>query len=128
MAFAIILTRFIAVLIVVAVIKTLSKRSRRRRAQRRTRELLVSPLSGLVLGAMFAGFQAIVQPESRHRIAEEQKEDSLDDLASPEPPGGRFFHQQLRQIRQGREVEELVVRSDFQPGGKNDTNTLKAGS
>lgn len=112
MAFAIILTSFIAALIVVAVASTLSKRSRRRRTQRSTRELIVSPLSGVVLGAMFAGFQAIVQPESRHRVVEEQKEDNLDDQSSPEPLGGRFLHQQLRQIRQGKEVEELVVRSD----------------
>ena len=118
MAFAIILIRFVAVLIVVAAVKTLSRRSRRRRAQRCTRELIVSPLSGLVLGAMFAGFESIVQPESRHRVVEEQKEDNLDDQRSPEPPGGRLFHQQLRRIRQGREVEGLLVRSDFQPSGK----------
>ena len=58
---------------------------------------------------MFLGFQAIVQPEVRHRIVEEQKEESTD---GDEPPGGRLFHQQLRQIRDGEEPEELTVRID----------------
>jgi hypothetical protein len=81
---------------------------RRRSAKRRTGELVISPLSGLAMGAMQLGLQAIVQPQAQHMIVEEQKEES--DASGMEPPGGRLFHEQLRRIRHGDEVEEVVVR------------------
>jgi hypothetical protein len=110
MTFGLILGRFLAVVLALGTVYALGHRHQRRKAQRTTRELVISPLSGLVLGAMLSGFQAIVQPESRHRIVQEQKEENLDDPTGHEPPGGRLFAQQLKRIRQGEEVEELNVR------------------
>jgi hypothetical protein len=81
-------------------------RRQRRRARRKTGELVVSSLSGLAMGAMLLGLQEIVQPQARHMIVEEMKETSVDD----EPLGGRVFHEQLRRIRRGEEVEEVTVR------------------
>jgi hypothetical protein len=69
-------------------------------------------MAGLVLGAMFLGFQAFYQPQVRHRIVEEQKEESIDDDSGDEPPGGRAFHEVLRRIRAGEEVDALPVRTD----------------
>jgi hypothetical protein len=84
-------------------------RQRRPRAQRKTGELVVSPLAGLAMGAMLLGFQEIVQPQVQHMIVEEMKEQSLDDEAG-EPLGGREFHAQLRRIRRGEKVERVTVR------------------
>ena len=84
-------------------------RQRRKRARRRTGELVVSSMAGLAMGAMLLGLQEIVQPRVRHMIVEEQKETSVDD-ESGEPRGGRLFHEQLRRIRSGEEVEGLTVR------------------
>jgi hypothetical protein len=86
-------------------------RQRRRRAQRKTGELVVSPLAGLAMGAMLLGFQEIVQPQVQHKFVEEMKEQSLDDEAA-EPLGGREFHAQLRRIGRGEEVEDITVRLD----------------
>lgn len=110
MVLARVLTGFFAFVVALAAVYTLNAKSRVRRAQRTTRELVISPLSGLVLGALLTGFQAVLQPENRHRVVEEQKEESPDDQSGNEPPGGRLFVQQLRQIREGAEVEELLVR------------------
>jgi hypothetical protein len=84
-------------------------RRQRRRAKRKTGELVVSSLSGLAMGAMLLGLQEIVQPQARHMIVEEMKETSVDD-ESGEPIGGRVFHEQLRRIRHGEDVEEVTVR------------------
>lgn len=68
-------------------------------------------MSGVVLGAMLLGFQQFYQPQVRHLLAEEEREDALaDDDEGDEPPGGRLLHEQLRQIRAGREVESLTVQ------------------
>jgi len=85
-------------------------RARRRRARRPAKDLVISPLAGLALSAALLGFQAIVQPEVRHRIVEEQKEESVDDENAGEPPGGRLFHEQMRRIRRGEDVEGVTVR------------------
>ena len=82
----------------------------RRKAQRTTRELLVSPMSGLVAGAMLLGFQSLVQPEVRHRIVVEQKEEALEDADGNPPPGGRLFHEQLRKIRRGEDIDGLTIQ------------------
>jgi hypothetical protein len=110
MVLARILTGFLAFIVGLAAVNILRGRRRVRKAQRNTRELVISPLSGLVLGALLTGFQAILQPENRHRVVEEQRKESPDNHSGNEPPGGRLFAQQLQQIRQGADVEELVVR------------------
>ncbi|HZZ37897.1 MAG TPA: hypothetical protein VFE06_02120 [Acidobacteriaceae bacterium] len=89
-------------------------RDRRKQAERsrNQEELVVSPRSGLAMGAMFLGLQAIVNPEARHAIVEILEEQSLDDGSGEEPPGGRAFHEGLRRIRRGEEVENLTVALD----------------
>jgi hypothetical protein len=82
-----------------------SIRRQRSRARRKTGELMVSSLSGLAMGAMLLGFQEIMQPQVKHMIVEEMKETSVDD-ESGEPNGGLAFHEQVRRIRLGEEVEE----------------------
>ena len=84
-------------------------RRQRRRAKRKTGELVVSSLSGLAMGAMLLGLQEIVQPQARHMIVEEMKEEAVND-DNGEPLGGRVFHEQMRRIRRGEEVEEATVR------------------
>lgn len=89
---------------------------RRRIAREHPHDLVVSTRAGLALGAMFLGFQQIVQPEVRHVIAEREKEDMDEEgNGEEEPPGGRLFHQQLRKIRRGEEVSELTVRISAEP-------------
>jgi hypothetical protein len=83
----------------------------RRKRRERPRELVVSPLSGLAMGAMFLGLQEIVQPQARHMIVEEMKEESLDD-EDGEPLGGRLFYEQMGRIRRGEDMEEITVRVD----------------
>jgi hypothetical protein len=90
----------------------LRRQRRRRRAQQQSRELLISPMAGLAMGAMLLGFQAIVQPQVRHAIVEMQEEKSWDDESGEEPPGGRAFHEALRGIRAGEEINALTVRTD----------------
>lgn len=89
-------------------------RENRKRAERtqKQEELVVSSRSGMAMGAMFLGLQAIVQPEARHAIVEIIEEKSLDDGSGGEPPGGREFHKALRRIRRGEEVEELIIALD----------------
>jgi hypothetical protein len=100
----------LALLLVVAACRHLF-RERKRRAQKGRGELMVSRMAGLAMGAMLLGFQAIVQPEARHMLVEEQKEDSVDDRNDGgEPLGGRMFHEQLRRIRRGEEVQGVTVR------------------
>jgi hypothetical protein len=86
---------------------------RRKRAERtrNQEELVVSPRSGLAMGAMFLGLQAIVDPEARHAIVEILEEQSLEDGSGGEPLGGRAFHEALRRIRRGEEVEGLAVQA-----------------
>ena len=100
--------------IVVSLISAARHMMRRRRiAREHPRDLVISSRAGLALGAMFLGFQQIVQPEVRHVIAEQEKEDMDEDAnGEDEPPGGRLFHRQLRKIRHGEEVGELIVRLD----------------
>jgi hypothetical protein len=83
-------------------------RARKRRRQNGRRELVISSLSGLAMGAMLLGLQAIVQPEARHAIVEEQKEESVDD-ENGEPLGGRLLYEQLLRVRRGEEVEVLTL-------------------
>lgn len=85
-------------------------RQRRRRARKPAKDLVISPMAGMAMGAMLLGVQAILQPQARHAIAEEQEEKSVDDANGEEPPGGRLFHEQLRRIRHGEEVAEVTVR------------------
>jgi hypothetical protein len=87
----------------------LVRERRKRKAWRHARELMVSPLAGLAMGAMFLGLQEIVQPQARHMIVEEMKEQSVND-ENGEPMGGRMFWEQMRRIRGGEEVEELTVK------------------
>lgn len=89
-------------------------RERRKQAERtrNQEELVVSSMAGMAMGAMFLGLQAIVQPEARHAIVEILEEKSLDDESGGEPPGGRAFHEGLRRIRRGEEVDGLTVRLD----------------
>lgn len=85
-------------------------RQRRRKKERlASKDLVVSPLAGLAMGAMFLGLQEIVQPQARHRIVEEMKEERVDEEAG-EPLGGRMFHEQIRRIRMGEDVEEVTVK------------------
>jgi hypothetical protein len=108
MALAFLLKLFLAAVVALTALYALRNRRRHSRAKQKPRELLISPLSGLVLGGLLNGFRAITNPQNRHRIVEEQKED---EQSGREPRGGHIFHQQLRQIRQGAEVERLTVRS-----------------
>ncbi|MGC2636826.1 MAG: hypothetical protein WA294_06585 [Acidobacteriaceae bacterium] len=87
-------------------------RQRRRRLRRPAKDLVISPMAGLAMGAMLLGVQAILQPQVRHVIAEEQEERSVDDANGEEPPGGRLFHEQLRRIRHGDDVACVTVRLD----------------
>lgn len=103
---------FVYLGVVVFLIWAVAQMARQRRIRRdHPRDLVLSSRAGLAPGAMFLGFQEIVQPQVRHVIAEEQKEDRDDDAnGEDEPPGGRLFHQQLRKIRNGEEVEEPTVK------------------
>lgn len=83
----------------------------RKRKKTRPRELVVSSLSGVALGAMLLGFQEIVQPQVRHMIVEEMREEAVID-ENGEPPGGRVFHEQVRRIRAGEPVDDVTVRME----------------
>ena len=82
-----------------------------RRGRRKSGGLVISPMAGLALGAMLTGLQAIVHPQVRHLIAEQQEEKSVEDEGS-EPLGGREFHAQLKRIRSGKMVDGVTVRVD----------------
>jgi hypothetical protein len=103
--------------IMVSLVSAAAHMARRRRiAREHPHDLVISTRAGLALGAMFLGFQEIVQPQVRHVIAEQEREDlDEEDNGVEEPPGGRLFHQQLRRIRHGEEVEELTVRINPEP-------------
>ncbi|HKR28279.1 MAG TPA: hypothetical protein VJS11_12525 [Acidobacteriaceae bacterium] len=97
----------------------LSQHHRRKSARRSGRDLVISRMSGVALGAMLLSFQQFYQPEVRHLLAEEEREDALaDDDEGAEPPGGRVFHEQLRQIRAGCDVEALTVQMPGNQPGK----------
>jgi hypothetical protein len=104
--------------IVASLVSAAASIARRRRiAREHPHDLVISTRAGLAIGAMFLGFQQIIQPEVRHVIAEQEKEDMDEEgNGEEEPPGGRLFHQQLRRIRRGEEVEELTVRLNSAPG------------
>jgi hypothetical protein len=101
-----------ALLFVVRACVYLVRQPRRRRE--RPRELVVSPLAGLAMSAMFLGLEEIVRPQARHMIVEEMKEESVDD-EDGEPIGGRLFQEQMRRIRRGEELGEIAVRVDAEP-------------
>jgi len=113
---------FFAILTLIGIIVSIASAARhmarrRRIAREHPHDLVISTRAGLALGAMFLGFQQIVQPEVRHLIAEQEKEDTdEEDNGEEEPPGGPLFHQQLRRIRRGEEVEELTVKIRSAPG------------
>jgi hypothetical protein len=111
MALEDILISFFVLLTGFAAIRAVSTRHTRHKAERSSRELSVSPLSGLVLGAMLTGFQAILQPESRPPITEEQKEEGFDRQGDCEPIGGWLLAEQLDRVRRGNGVEKLTVRA-----------------
>ncbi len=93
------------------------RRQRRKNKERRGKgELVVSSLSGLAMSAMLLGLQEIVQPQARHMIVEEMKEEATNDDKS-EPLGGRAFHEQLKRIRTGEEVDEMTVKLGCEDGG-----------
>lgn len=94
---------------VVSAVSYMVRQRRKRKAVRKSRELVVSPLAGLAMGAMFLGLQEIVQPQARRMIVEEMKEERAEDEAG-EPLGGRLFYEQIRRIRVGEEVEEVTVK------------------
>jgi hypothetical protein len=104
------LVNLVAVGFVVQAVRSLIRERRKREERSRNQEeLVVSSRSGMAMGAMFLGLQAIVQPEARHAIVEILEEKSLDDGSGEEPPGGREFHKSLQRIRRGGEVESLTV-------------------
>ena len=82
----------------------------RQKRRRPTRDLVISPRSGLAMGALFLGLQAILNPDTQFVIAERIKEHVDEDESGAEPLGGRLFHEQLRQIRRGIDVQQLVVQ------------------
>ena len=89
------------------------QRQRTQRARRTARDLVISSMSGLVMGAMLLGFQKFYQPQVRHLITEGMKDESLEDESSGDPPpGGRLLHQQLERIRRGEEAGELTARTE----------------
>jgi hypothetical protein len=104
--------------IVASLISAAAHMARRRRIRREhPHDLVVSTRAGLAVGAMFLGFQEIVQPQVRHMIVEMEKEDMDEEgNGEEEPTGGRLFHQQLRRIRRGEEVEEVTVKISPAPG------------
>lgn len=102
-------------LLAVRVCARLLHRRSRRKARAQSRELIILPMAGLTLDAMFLGLQAIVQPRVPHAIVELQKEKSWDDNNRDEPPGGRAFHQGLRKIRAGEDAGALEVRMASSP-------------
>ncbi len=77
-------------------------------AAQNKRELVVSRMAGLTMGAMLLGLQAVVSPESRPAIVERQREDETEN----ELPGGSVLRRQLRQIRKGEDIDALTVRLD----------------
>lgn len=88
-----------------------SQHRRRQAARRAGRDLAISRMSGVVIGAMLLSIQQFYQPEVRHLLVEEERESTLaEDDNGDEPSGGRLFHDQLRQIRAGCEVEALTVQ------------------
>lgn len=85
---------------------------RRRRLQRNTRQLLISPMSGLVMSTMLLGIQAILQPQVRYQITEQQREVTPEGENGKEPPGGKLLHEQLQRIRDGETAGILTVKLD----------------
>ncbi len=93
----------------VSAVAYMVRERRKRKEQRASKDLVVSPLAGLAMGAMFLGLQEIVQPQARHMIVEELKDERMDD-GTEEPLGGRLFYEQMWRIRMGEEVEEVTVK------------------
>lgn len=84
------------------------RHKRRGMPARNKRELAVSRMSGLAMGAMLLGLQAVVSPESRPAIVEHQREDETENKLR----GGSVLRRQLRQIRKGEDSDALTVRLD----------------
>jgi uncharacterized membrane protein len=97
----------------------------RRKRRERPRDLVVSTLAGMVMSAMLLGLQEIVKPQVRHMIVEEMKQESVDD-EDGEPIGGKLFHEQMRRIRSGEEVEEITVPMDAEPSSRRIAGTPTA--
>jgi hypothetical protein len=112
-----------ALLVISAAAFMLCHRRRDRKAREATRELVISPMSGLVMGAMLLSLHSIVQPQVRHMVAEEQKE-AFEDENGHEPPGGMLLHLQLRQIQKGEAPGGLTFHIDRQdpPYGAREEN------
>ena len=68
------------------------RRKRKARQTMRRRHLVISPMSGIVIGAALLRFQALVQPHVRHIIAEAQEDDWIDEKSDDALPGGPLFH------------------------------------
>lgn len=96
----------------------------RQKRRSRIRDLAISPLSGLALGAAFLGLQAILNPETRYVVAEQLKEQTEEYESGAEPPGGRQFHEQLRDIRAGSDVEMLIVQVAYASRASNSTAAM----
>jgi hypothetical protein len=101
-----------ALLLISAAAYMVWNRGRDRKAREATRELVISPISGLVMGAMLLSIQSIVQPQVGHKLAEKQKDEAFEDENCHEPPGGMLLHLQLRKIRKGEDPGDLTVRID----------------
>jgi uncharacterized membrane protein len=97
----------------------------RRKRRERPRDLVVSTLAGMVMSAMLLGLQEIVKPQVRHMIVEEMKQESVDD-EDGEPIGGKLFHEQMRRIRSGEEVEEITVPMDAEASSRRIAGTPTA--
>ena len=111
MVLAWLINGFLALFVISALGYMFRQGRRDRKARRTTRELRISPMSGLVMGAMLLGFQAIVHPQVRNMIVEEQKEEAFKDEGDNEPIALLFRHH-LRQIRKGQDIDHLTVRVD----------------
>lgn len=111
MFFACTVNVLVALFVISAVAYMLRYRCSGRRSRQAKRELRISHMSGLVMGAVLLGFQAIVQPQVRHMIVEEQREEDLESDPN-QLPGNALLRHHLRQIRKGEAIDHLTVRVD----------------
>jgi hypothetical protein len=110
MVLAWLINGFLALFVISAAAHMFRQGRRDRKARRTTRELRISPMSGLVMGAMLLGFQAIVHPQVRNMIVEEQREEAFKDEGENEPID-MLFRRDLRRIRKGEDIDHLTVRA-----------------
>jgi hypothetical protein len=100
---------FLALFVISALGYMFRQGRRDRKARRTTRELRISPMSGLAMGAMLLGFQAIVHPQVRNMIVEEQRKEAFKDEGDNDLIGMLFRHD-LQRIRRGEDIDHLTVR------------------